>query len=437
MTIPSSASYPGSSLEGSFQRSYQQLLRFLARKTGCAEDARDLAQDLWLQLQTRQSPAADDPQAYLFAMARNLAIDHLRRRRLADEHAESWLALHPQEQACIDTPQLLAQRKVLEAVSATLAALPERTREVFLQFRVHGVGQDELASRHGVTRSTIERDVMRAGRAVEGVLAHWHGSAGPQALDGRRRRQLIGSLLGAAGMAGSGALVWSWWREHVAQWQAVLASAVGRTGTHELPDGSRVMLDAASRLGVAYYAARRHARLEAGSAFFDVAHAPQRPFTVEAGGARITVLGTCFSVDLRPGGDGGVVDVAVESGRVRVEPLAAGVSWAPRELAAGETWRLVPGQAAQASPVLSGEAVAQWRDGWLGFRDAPLGEVVERLRRYTGADIAITEGAARLPVTAQIRIARAGTWLRMLPDAMPVRVQARDGGGRIDISERM
>lgn len=423
MPSPLPVDLPLAPLQASFHASYQRLVQFFMRKTGNAEDARELTQDLWLQLQRRAPPAADNPEAYLFTMARNLALDHLRRRQLAVEHGDAWRALHPDEPQAADAPLLLAQRRVLDGVAARLQALPARTREVFVQHRVHGMGQDDLAQLHGVTRSTIERDVQRGTQAVQAVLDHWHGPAAAQA-PGRRR--LMGALLGLATLGGSGTLAWAWWREQAARWQMGLASAVGRPLQQALPDGSRITLDAASRAQVAYDAAQRHVVLIQGAAFFDVVRDAGRPFVVQAGHLRVTVLGTRFSVDIREGGpEGTEVEVGVESGRVRVEPSDA--AWPAVELLPGDTLRSLPEHrpGVQASV---GARVAAWRDGWLGFRDAPLGQVVQRLQRYTGQPIVATPGAARLPVTAEIRIAQAAEWLQALPRAMPLRV-ARDASG--------
>ncbi len=414
------AALPGSPLQASFQRSYGQLLRFLTRKTGCAEDARELTQDLWLQLQQRALPVADNPEAYLFTMARNLALDHLRRRQLAFSHGEAWRALHPHEPQAVDAPLLLAQRDVLARVAARLQALPERTREVFLQHRVHGVGQDALAAQHGVTRSTIERDVLRGTQAVQAVLDDWHGPGGRA--PGRRR--LMGSLLGLATLAGGGTLAFAWWREQAARWQTAIASAVGRQLQQALPDGSRITLDAASRLQVAYDAAARRVLLEQGAAFFDVVRDPARPFVVQAGHLRVTVLGTRFSVDLR---EDGQVEVGVVSGRVRVAPADA-AAWPAIELGAGELVRVGAQAAAAPQRYQPGSPVAGWREGRLGFRDEPLGLVLQRLQRYGGQPTEASARAAQLPVTAEIRVAQAGEWLQALPRALPLRLQQAEGG---------
>ena len=85
-----------------------------------------------------------------------------------------------------------------------------------------------------------------------------------------------------------------------------------------LPDGSHVWLNAGSRL---YYDGNgtswneRTVTLE-GEAFFDVTRDEAHPFTVQAGDARVRVLGTRFNVRNSP--VFGEYQVALSSGRVEV-----------------------------------------------------------------------------------------------------------------------
>lgn len=435
-------------LQACFHASYQQLLQFFARKTGSPEDAQELTQELWLNLQRSeaQGTCAEDTRAYIFGIAHNLLVDHLRKRQLIVEHANAWQTLHPEETCAPDTAQQVAQRQVLQAIDAALQAMPERTRQVYVQHRIHGVGHDELADQWGVTRSTIERDVIRASRAVDAVLARWQASAGEN-MDtattaqgkAKRRRHFIGALFGLGALLGTSGIIWSWWREHMAQWQTQLATAIGQQQTRTLVDGSRITLDAASSAVVAYYANRRHVQLQQGAAFFDVTKEEGRPFMVDADDVRVVVLGTRFSVELLedaqhsadtalPGSPANrTVEIAVESGLVRVEPLQEGTSWQPQELRAGDVLRITPGQAAQKWALATHEKAAPWRSGQLSLRNTPLGEVAQRLQRYANMHIEISPAAAALPVTAEIQIAQANEWLRMLPKALPVVVQWQQG----------
>ena len=65
----------------------------------------------------------------------------------------------------------------------------------------------------------------------------------------------------------------------------------------KLPDGSVVALEADTILRTEFDGDRRELRLDRGSARFDVAH-ERRPFTVFAGGGRVTARGTLFDVSL-------------------------------------------------------------------------------------------------------------------------------------------
>src|SRR5687767_15872355 len=60
------------------------LLRYLTRAVGHADTARDLAQDVFVRVAAADSlPTTDEGQrAWVFHIARNVAIDHHRRQRL-------------------------------------------------------------------------------------------------------------------------------------------------------------------------------------------------------------------------------------------------------------------------------------------------------------------------------------------------------------------
>ena len=227
----------------------------------------------------------------------------------------------------------------------------------------------------------------------------------------------------ASGFGAGGAALWRAWHEYVATWQVELATATGRQLTQPLPDGSRIALDAQTRLEVRYYGARRHVRLLAGSAFFSVARDEARPFVVDAAGARITVLGTRFEVALDAEG---ALRVAVEQGRVRVQDLAGGRE--AYELTAQQALNWPPGQPPRRETAPDG--VAAWRDGWLDFRHEPLGQAVRRIARYTDMPLRVEPGAEQIPVFGRVRIAQAHAWLRLLPRSLPVTVREEGQGAQ-------
>ena len=432
------------SLLASFQASYADLVRYLARRTGSAESARDAAHDTWLRVadmaREGQGPQLDgegEARAYLFTMARNLVIDQQRRDGMQHRHA----ACQTPAPTAPDVAEAAMYRQAITAVEGALAALPDRARQVFVRSRLHGEDQAALAAEFGVSRNMIERDMMRAMDQVQGAMERW-GSGHAAALSARGgRRRSLAALLGMAGLAVGGLGGWRWWRLAVPQWQQTASTGHGKTLRQPLPDGSVLTLDAQTRVALAYYAGQRSVRLLQGAAFFEVAHDPGRPFVVDvpgdvpgdaddagaaAGGVRITVLGTRFGVERAANG---AVQVQVESGRVRVQTLdAAGQPVQSHELAAGDGLRTGGGRGAVLSRLPEPGAAAGWRHGSVVFDAASLAEVVERLRRYLPRPVDVDGAAAGLRLSGQVRIAQAEDFLRALPGVVPVR--SRLSGGR-------
>ena len=85
-----------------------------------------------------------------------------------------------------------------------------------------------------------------------------------------------------------------------------------------LPDGSKVWLNEDSRLVYTRPFENRNIQLE-GEAFFEIARDEERPFTVEAGNVRTTVLGTSFNLRAYP--DEERVELVVQTGKVKFETI--------------------------------------------------------------------------------------------------------------------
>lgn len=418
---------PAATLAADFETSYADLVRYLSHQASPGDQGRDLAHDMWLRLADSTALKPLNARAYLFGAARHLAIDHARR----DRHHAELLADNALRQTthAPDVAERVGHRQALEAVQRALQALPERTREAFLAHRLDGIGHDELAQAHGVTRSTIERDIQRAQGQVQAAMERWHG-----AVPAAGRRRSLAALLGFAGTAVAAPFAWlAWrgWQDGVPQWQQAHATPVGRIDRLKLPDGTRLTLDAGSAFELAFYRDRRELKLLRGTAFFEVAHDTERPFGVHAGGSIVTVLGTRFEVELRetavePAARP-TVRVAVESGRVRVQSPSGQALL----LGAGDVLQVDAAGVASHDTQAAGALVAPWRDGWLSFRQTPLAEAAERIGRYRAQPVRVSAAVAALSVSGEVRIAQADEWLHLLPRLMPVQVHAAPDGSLV------
>ncbi|TDW99201.1 FecR family protein [Dinghuibacter silviterrae] len=76
----------------------------------------------------------------------------------------------------------------------------------------------------------------------------------------------------------------------------LIATVPGEVKQLTLPDGSRVTVNASSRLAYAKSFKTRQVRLMTGEAFFEVTKDQNRPFTVETKGINTRVLGTSFNI---------------------------------------------------------------------------------------------------------------------------------------------
>jgi transmembrane sensor len=217
--------------------------------------------------------------------------------------------------------------------------------------------------------------------------------------------------------------------------QARYATDIAQLETHTLPDGSLVTLGPLSRMEVRFSERGRRVVLTSGQAFFDVTRDAARPFSVEAGDARVVVHGTQF--DVRRGN--GVVRVAVARGAVEVDASAPLGEHASARLRAGDQAEapehvamLSRPHAIALSQVSPGSAGA-WRQGHLSYIEAPLSELVADLNRYYAPGIRLADPSlGDFKLTASFRVDDLHTFLDTLPDAAPVTL-TRAANGEIVI----
>ncbi len=135
-------------------------------------DVDDVVQESLLRVwKARAARRIVSTRAFLFTIARNLALDTLRRSRpsLAAD-VEDIDDLHACE-AVKESARLLEQREKIELVAAAIDALPERCREVIVLRKLHGLSQREVAERLNLSEKTVEAHVARGTRRCEAYLA--------------------------------------------------------------------------------------------------------------------------------------------------------------------------------------------------------------------------------------------------------------------------
>jgi transmembrane sensor len=243
------------------------------------------------------------------------------------------------------------------------------------------------------------RSVRRRAGAVR-TMRRRVGAAQPARQRQKAHHPLPRFARAAAGLALAAALVALWQPPLLDDWRSDYHTAWGEQRRISLADGSQILLNTDSAVAVDLAGSERRVRLLRGEAFFQVAHAPERPFWVEAGLARARVTGTAFSVD--KAGDEVLVTVA----EGRVETSAAVSAAAPVPLLPGQSISYLGNHRQEVRTVDVARSLA-WRQGRLVFIQEPLSRVVEQINRYRPGRLVIIDPALNdRPVTAVFSLER-------------------------------
>lgn len=166
------------------------LALFLQRAWPHRDEWHDLRQEVYARVYEAASRTRPDaPKAFLFATARHLMTDRLRRSRVVSiepvgdfESSNVYLIDEVSPERWTGTRQAL--KRVVEA----LDRLPDRCREVVWLRRVEELPQKDVASRLGISEKTVEKHLAKGMRLI---ADHLYGGDAVPALDGHRARPIM------------------------------------------------------------------------------------------------------------------------------------------------------------------------------------------------------------------------------------------------------
>ncbi|MHC1548060.1 RNA polymerase sigma factor [Phyllobacterium sp. K27] len=128
--------------------------------------AEDLAQEAYLRARkTIEKGAIEQIEAFLNCTVRNLAFDHMRRRKTRERVERQDLTENEIEGVPADIPSAEATviaKDSMERFEKALAALPERTRKVFVLSRIEGWPYPRIAEELQISPRTVFTDLKLA-----------------------------------------------------------------------------------------------------------------------------------------------------------------------------------------------------------------------------------------------------------------------------------
>lgn len=144
-----------------YRTSFADLVRYLYRKVWDADRAQDLAQEAFARA---LGHAPDNPRAWVFAVAGNLARDEVRsvvrrKKHLTLLKSEATAVVEPDPVEAIERDERIA------AARAALEQLTDRDREVLLLWDA-GLSYTEIAEQTGLAVGAIGTTLSRARRRL-------------------------------------------------------------------------------------------------------------------------------------------------------------------------------------------------------------------------------------------------------------------------------
>lgn len=143
-----------------FQDHNRKLVRFLLARLQNEQDAVEVAQEAYVQLlQLEKTATTGLLQAYLFRIARNLAVDRVRRRKVRASHSQS-LGSDPLFE--IDLEERYLAGEELNLFRQALQELPPKCCTAFSLSKFEDLTAEQIAERLGISPRMVRKYIVQA-----------------------------------------------------------------------------------------------------------------------------------------------------------------------------------------------------------------------------------------------------------------------------------
>ena len=156
-------------LERLFREELSLLTLIVRRVVRSTADAEDIVQDAFVRVwRALDEGAIRSPRAVLFKTAYNLALNHLRDRRVRQVEAAE-----PEQEPVLDVPSAednLILAEDMETCRQAFDRLPFRCRQALSLRVVEELSYKEMSDRLGLSVSTLEKHYIRGRRLCRSIL---------------------------------------------------------------------------------------------------------------------------------------------------------------------------------------------------------------------------------------------------------------------------
>jgi RNA polymerase sigma-70 factor (family 1) len=153
-----------------FKMYSQSIYHFLVFKIREADIAEDLLQEVFVTLWSKRASLDESRsfKSYLYTIAENLALNHIRHENVIGKHLEQSAKTMFTN---VDNPLFILEEKEWnQRVSHAIQSLPENTREIFLMSRIEDLTYAEIGDRLSLSVKAVEAHIVKALRLLREQL---------------------------------------------------------------------------------------------------------------------------------------------------------------------------------------------------------------------------------------------------------------------------
>jgi len=119
-------------------------------------DIDDLIQESYLKvLKAHETVPMGNPKAFLFATARNLALDYVKQPSFSrTDYLEQYEFVDFADES-LGVAEIAARNQELEIMTKAVQSLPKRCRQAFTLAKIYGMSHKDIARKLGISRHTV------------------------------------------------------------------------------------------------------------------------------------------------------------------------------------------------------------------------------------------------------------------------------------------
>jgi RNA polymerase sigma-70 factor (ECF subfamily) len=148
---------------------YHPLCQFVHGFVSNRNDTEDIVQELFLYLWNNRKKIliTDNVSAYLYKMAKNMTLNHIRK----ETNYKAVLEKQEKEPLYVEEDTLETD-EFRKALYDCMNRLPARSKEILLMHRIKGFKQKEIAEKLSISLKTVKNQIWMSLQKLKGCLEH-------------------------------------------------------------------------------------------------------------------------------------------------------------------------------------------------------------------------------------------------------------------------